>query len=357
MAGGSSGEKTEQPTPKKLRDSRKKGQVARSKEVAGTIGLVVLFAYIWINKDNLQDGFTQLFLVTGDAATLPFSMGLAQVADATAAHLSIQLLAPIIAITVAVAIVGNIIQVGFMASLESVKPSLNKLNPANALKKMVSAKNLMDFGKNILKVTILSIIIFLIVRDGLGDLVRSGSCGLNCTLPVFGSLIGQLIIFAMAIFIIAAGVDYALERWQWMKGLMMTKDEVKREYKEMEGDPHIKGRRKQLHREIINMETTQSTKRATAVVTNPTHFAVAIRYDREEAPLPVVLAKGENIFARQIIEVAEEFEVPIMQNVDLARALYDRAEIDELIPPDLIEPVAEVIRWVRKLAREKTINA
>ncbi len=156
----------------------------------------------------------------------------------------------------------------------------------------------------------------------------------------------------MAIFIIAAAADYGLERWQYTKGLMMTKDEVKREYKEMEGDPQIKGRRRQLHRELLTNDAVQATRRASAVVTNPTHIAVALRYDRDEAPLPVVLAKGENLIAQQILDVAERYDIPVMQNIDLARALHERVEIDQLIPADLIEPVAEVLRWVRRLARQ-----
>lgn len=352
MSQSSSGEKTEQPTPKRIRDARKKGQVARSKEVAGTLGLVVLLSYIWVRSDTLLDSFTDLVLISDRAATLRFDLALAQVADATM-NLLVEVLTPIIAIAILAAILGNIVQVGVLFAGEAVKPSLNKLNPASAIKKIVSAKNFIDFGKNIVKVMLLGLIVFLVIRSGIGDLVHAGSCGLACSLAVFSHLLIYLLVFSMAIFIIAAGIDYALERWQWIKGLKMTKDEVKREYKEMEGNPEIKGRRKQLHRELINSDVVQSTRRASAVVTNPTHIAVALRYDRDEAPLPIVLAKGENLLARQILEVAEEYDVPVMQNIDLARALYDRAEIDQLIPADLIEPVAEVLRWVRRLAQER----
>jgi type III secretion protein U len=352
MSGSSGGEKTEQSTPKRLRDARQKGQVARSKEIAGTLGLAILFAYVLVRSDALQQSFIELILVTANAAALPFDLALSQVGDATL-KLLMEAVVPIIAIAVLAAILGNVVQVGVLFAGEAVKPSLNKLNPASALKKIVSPKNLLDFGKNILKVTLLGLIIFIVVRDGIGDLVAAGPCGLPCSLPVFTHLVTHIIIFSMAIFIVAAAVDYALERWQYIKGLMMTKDEVKREYKEMEGDPHIKGRRRQLQRELLTSDTVQATRRASAVVTNPTHLAVALRYDRDEAPLPVVLAKGENLVARQILDVAEKHEVPVMQNVDLARALYDRAEIDQLIPADLIEPVAEVLRWVRRLAQER----
>lgn len=352
MSEGSSGEKTEQPTPKRLRDARQKGQVAKSKEIAGTLGLVLILAYILIRADAITDAFAGMVSATAYAVVLPFQQGLSLIVQAFRAVV-IQLLAPILGIAIMAAIVGNIVQVGVLFAPEAAKPSLKKLNPGAALKKMVSVKNFLDFGKNILKVLTLGILVLLIVRSGLGDLVRSGACGLECAVPVFASLTTQIIVYSMGIFIIAAGADYALERWQFIKGMMMTKDEVKREYKEMEGDPHIKGRRRQLARELLTSDSVQATRHASAVVTNPTHYAVAIRYDREEAPLPRVIAKGENLLARQIIEVAEAHDVPIMQNVDLARALYSTAELDQLIPSDLIEPVAEVLRWVRKLARER----
>jgi type III secretion protein U len=348
----SSGEKTEPPTPKRLRDAREKGQVARSKEIAGTLGLTILLAYVWFRADSLREAFAELIFVAANAASLPFAAGLGQMADA-ASTITVQLIAPVIGIAIVAAILGNIVQIGALFAFEAVKPSLNKLNPASALKKIVSAKNFLDFGKNIIKTALLSLVLLLVIRYGIGDLVRAGACGLGCTVAVFSRLMAYTIALSMFIFVAAAGVDYALERWQYMKGLKMTKDEVKREYKEMEGDPHIKGRRRQLHHELATSDAVQSTQRATAVVTNPTHLAVALRYDREEAPLPVVLAKGENLIARRIIEAAERFDVPVMQNIDLARALYDRGEIDQLIPQDLIEPVAEVLRWVRRLARER----
>jgi type III secretion protein U len=348
----SSGEKTEQPTPKRLRDARQKGQVAKSKEIAGTLGLVVILAYVLVRAGAIRDSFADMVLATANAAALPFEQALAQVIDAIV-RVSGILLLPVLAIAILAAIIGNIVQVGVLFAAEAAKPSLNKMNPAAALKKIVSVKALLDFGKNILKVLILGLLVFLVVRSGLGDLVRSGTCGLECVLPVFASLTTQIIIYSMAVFIVAAGADYALERWQFIKGLKMTKDEVKREYKEMEGDPLIKGKRRQLARELLTSDSVQATRHASAVVTNPTHLAVALRYERSEAPLPLVVAKGENQIAKQIVEVAEAYEVPIMQNVDLARALYETAELDQLIPSDLIEPVAEVLRWARKLAREQ----
>ncbi|MEM7025387.1 MAG: type III secretion system export apparatus subunit SctU [Pseudomonadota bacterium] len=356
MAGSSSGEKTEPPTPKRIRDARKKGQVARSKEIAGTLGMILLLSYVWFGGATIRDDFGELILAAGNSDSLPFESALSRMLSA-ASTVAMQVLVPVIGIAILAAVFGNMVQVGVLFAGEAVKPSLNKLNPLQAIKKIFSVKNLIDFGKNIIKVALLGLIVFLVVRDSLGDLVNSGACGLPCTAAVFSKMFTLIVVLSMAIFIIAAGVDYALERWQWIKGLKMTKDEVKREYKEMEGDPLIKGRRRQLHRELVNSDSVQATRGANAVVTNPTHIAVALRYDRSEAPLPVIVSKGENLIAKQIVEVAEEFDVPIMQNIDLARALYDQGEIDQLIPKDLIEPVAEVLRWVRRLEQERRAGA
>ena len=154
---------------------------------------------------------------------------------------------------------------------------------------------------------------------------------------------------AGAAFIVIAVADYAFQKRQYLKKLMMTKEEVKREYKESEGDPMIKSKRRQLHRELMTNNMLQNVRRASVVVTNPTRIAVALIYDGEETPLPLIAAKGENLLARRIIEIAREEGIPVMENVPLARALHQNGEIDRYIPSDLIEPVAEVLRWVQSL--------
>ncbi len=349
---GSSGEKTEQPTPKKLRDARQKGQVAKSKEIAGSLGLIGIFAYILMRKESLEESFLNLYLAAGEVSGLSFEAGFSVMTNALAA-VSLQILGPILAIALLAALIGNIVQTGVLFSVQAVSPDLNKVNPAQGIKKIVSTKNFINFGKEIIKVLLLGLIVFIAIRGSINDLMLSGYCGLDCSGAVLLHISTQVIVYSMAIFAISAGIDYALERWQYINGLKMTKDEVKREYKEMEGDPQIKGRRRQLHRELISSNQIGNVKNASVVVTNPTHLAIALRYVREETPLPLVIAKGEHLTAQQIVDVAEENDVPITQNIDLARALYDQAEVDNLIPSDLIEPVAEVLRWVRRIAKER----
>jgi type III secretion protein U len=152
---------------------------------------------------------------------------------------------------------------------------------------------------------------------------------------------------------VIAVFDFAYQRYSHIKGLMMSMDEIKQEYKQMEGDPHVKGHRRQLAQEIAMGEMVEKTRKASVVVTNPTHYAVALYYDEEETPLPIVLSKGQDLVAQQIVRVAKEEGIPVMQNVPLTRALMSTAEIDQYIPSELIEPVAEVLRALQRMADER----
>ena len=153
------------------------------------------------------------------------------------------------------------------------------------------------------------------------------------------------------VYVVIALADFGYQRFAYKKDLMMSKDEVKREYKESEGDPHIKGHRKHLHQELMMSGMVEKTRKASVVVTNPTHFAVALYYDDDKTPLPIVLAKGADLIAKRMIEIAREEGIPVMQNIPLARALYANAQLDQYIPSDLLEPVAEVLRVVRQVAQ------
>jgi type III secretion protein U len=167
--------------------------------------------------------------------------------------------------------------------------------------------------------------------------------------PAAGSLFASLIFRVAPVFLAVAAFDYFFQRWQYVKGLRMSKDEVKREYKEMEGDPQIKGKRKQLHQEMAMSNTLANVRKAQVVVTNPTQVAVALMYDEEKTPLPVIVGMGEGQLARRIVEIAREEGIPVMQNVPLARALLQDGVENEYIPADLIKPVAEVLLWVQSL--------
>lgn len=345
-------DKTEQPTAKKLRDARRKGQVAYSKDFTQTILILALFGYFIGNGPSMMERMGDLILLPGRLVDLPFAMAFDVVMRETGVIVA-GLMAPVLILALVAGVFGDMMQVGVNFAFEAVKPSAKKLNVASNAKNMVSKKNLVEFLKSLVKVAFLSVLVYLVVRGSLNDLMRVPPAGVPGVLDALGSLVGEIMAYTAVAYIVVAAFDFAFQRHSHTKQLMMSKDEVKREYKESEGDPHIKGKRKQLHQELMAGGMVQQSRKASVVVTNPTHIAVALKYDREETPLPLVLAKAEGVLAKRIMEVAAEEGIPVMRNVPLARALFETAEIDQYIPSDLIEPVAEVLRWVQQMDAPK----
>lgn len=344
-------EKTEQPTPKKLRDARKKGQVASSKEVASTALILSILGYLWVMSGVILDDFGDLLQLPALYFDAPFELALQQMAMALA-RLVVKILGPLIALVVVVAILSYYFQFGLVISFEPLKPSMKKLSPIAGVKRIISAKTLVEFIKSVIKITMLFIVLAVVIRDSIPDLVRAPYCGVDCLLPVLADLMRQMILVSAIVFIIIAAADLLYQRYAHTKQLKMTKDEVKREYKESEGDPLIKSKRRQLHQEMLTQRIEQNTRRATVLVTNPTRIAVALFYKDGETPLPIVTAKGENLIAKRMIEIAQEEGIPIMENVPLARSLHEQVDVEQYIPVDLIEATAEVLRWVAQLERD-----
>ncbi|HYD04676.1 MAG TPA: type III secretion system export apparatus subunit SctU [Reyranella sp.] len=341
-------DKTEPPTPKKLREAREKGEVAKSKDLVQGLLFVVIFAILLGNNQANMRTLGTLIVLPGDFYAMPFLVSVREVGT-MAINAAFAVMLPLIGAVMLTAIAGNMVQTGVLLAFKALKPNLNKLNPGAQLKNMFSVKTLIEFVKNVVKIAILAIILYGVLKAGLRDLLLSATCGLGCVLGVGSKMLIQILSYAAAVFLIIAAFDYFLQYQQHMKGLKMSKDEIKREYKEMEGDPHIKSKRKQFHHELMMEDTSQRVRKSSVLVTNPTEIAVAILYDAEETPLPLVLAKGEGYLAQRMIAIAREEGIPIMQNVPLARSLHSEAPVDQYIPSSLIEPVAEVLRWVQSL--------
>jgi type III secretion protein U len=271
MSGQSSGEKTEQPTAKKLRDSRKKGQVAKSKEVVSASLLTGLFVTLWVMSDYFVSRFSRMMLAPANHITYPFRIALETLLNEVMLTF-VQILAPILLIVFIFGIGANFVQIGALFTVEPIIPKFEKLNPMKALKNIFSMKNLFELVKSVVKITVLSILIGWVIMGGIDDLLKAPSCGLTCLISVFASLMKQIIIVTIIAFVIIAAFDLFFQRWQYTKNLMMTKDEVKREYKEMEGSPEIKGKRKQFHRELMEGQgggQSQKAKESSVLVTNP----------------------------------------------------------------------------------------
>lgn len=351
-----SSEKTEKPTPKKLRDARKKGQVAKSREVASAAVLVASFGTIWAGWDFFMKHLDTLISLPITLIHQPFDEALPALMRGTFYEICV-LSAMVAGPACIMAWAGNFFQVGFLFAPKAVKPEPGKLNPAKGLKNMFNMKNFIELVKSSLKIFILAGVLTAVLRGSLQDLILLPRLGLHGVQDVTGSVLGKMALATVAAFITVAAVDYWIQKKQFIKQHKMSKEEVKREYKEQEGDPLIKNQRKQIHREMAEESAPQKTRNATVVVTNPTHFAVALYYESGKVKLPKLLCKGRDHLALRMIAIAKEEGIPIMQNIPLARAIYRQTEAGTSLPRHLLEPVAQVLRWVRQQRiKEETAN-
>ena len=346
-----SGEKTEQPTHKRLRDSRKKGDVAHSKDFTQTLLILALLGYMAFNGSNIADALGRLLLIPASLIGVPFSIALPTAMMASLKE-AIWLLLPFVLIVLVVGILAETLQVGILLAFEKIKPSGKKLNVLSNLKNTFSKKNLVETLKSTVKILFLCALVTIVVRKDLPDMMTIPRAGLEALGDAVGSLIRTLLMNVALVYIIISLADLIWQRKQYRKKLMMSKDEVKKEYKESEGDPHIKHKRKHLHQEMA-MQAGKPARKPTVIITNPTHLAVALYYKQHETPVPQVIAKGEGPAAETIKREARKAGIPVMENVPLARALWRSTPVEAYIPDDLFEPVAEVLHLVRALT-EKT---
>jgi type III secretion protein U len=256
---------------------------------------------------------------------------------------------PVCIVAAIAVIIANVGQFGFLLALESLKPDITKLSPMSGFKKIFSTKTLLELVKSSIKITIFGVLLYTIIAKSIGPLVMLPFAtlfnGVSVVKPMLMSFIES---FMLCYLVIAVG-DYVLQQKMLTKDLMMTKDETKREMHESEGDPMIKGNRRRLQREMIFEDNSTATKKSTVLVTNPTHYAAAIFYERGKIMLPILRAKGTGFIALRMIAIAREENIPIVENVPLARALYNELEIGDIIPKELLGPVTEILRWVRTL--------
>ena len=345
----STGEKTEMPTPKKLRDARQKGQVCTSKDIVSTAILVVLFAILgWMGIALVDDSSMLIGYIGERMGGDPFAatnqaMGLT--AFIICKHSFIFVL-----VAAVIGIAANTAQIGFLFTLEPIIPKLEKLNPVEGAKKIFSMKNLFEFLKNVVKVCFLGYLLYKIIWASVPELLTMCYGTVDDIFPCLKLMLKRLAVYTAFGYIIIAVVDRLFQGRNFTKQMMMTKDEVKREYKEMEGSAEIKQAQRQFRDEIMNgADPVQAAKKSNVVVTNPTRLAVGIRFNAEEAPLPRICALGAGPTAKIIRETALEEGIPVMEDRPLARALYADGKIEDFIPDNLIEPVAEVLKWAKQI--------
>lgn len=349
-----SGEKTEDPTPKRLRDQREKGDVPNSKEVVSTFLVFSFMAFLFATLPGTVERLGAMIRLPGRFAGEPLEQVLPAVWSALWGEL-IGITLPFLMIALVGAVAASAAQFGLLLAFEAAKPKLDKLNPMQWFKKTFGLDNLIEFLKSVLKVVLVGLAAFLALRGGLNEILRVPICGVPCLREVTGDMLFRLALYVAVPAVLIAAADFAFTRWNFKRKNRMSKDEVKREYKESEGDPLIKGMRRSLHQQLLAEGQVQRAREASVLVVNPTHIAVALLYDREKVPLPMVTAIGTEMLAQRMIKAAEEVGVPVMRNVPLARALFEDATVDRYIPSHLIEAVAEVLRALRDLEAGKEV--
>ncbi len=353
MAEEDDASKTEDPSGKKIADARKKGQTAISNEIknwfmllGGTFGLVLMAPTIMLEvRAQIVPFIESPHAIPMDFQHLRFvfaeklmSVGL--------------ILAPLVGMLVFLALASNLGQTGPMYAPKKIEPDISKISLLKGIKRKFSMQSIVEFVKGILKISIVSLVSFGLTVPLLQDLALIPGMDLVQSLDRLHAIAIRLLTGTVAVMTVIAILDYVWQKYSFVKSMRMTKQEVKDEHKQSEGDPQIKARIRRLRQERAQRRMMAMVPDADVVVTNPTHYAIALQYKIEEMPAPKVVAKGVDFIARRIREIAEENDVAVVENPPLARALYAAVEIDEEIPPEHYKAVAEVIGYVMRLRGE-----
>ncbi|SFH62881.1 flagellar biosynthetic protein FlhB [Pseudobutyrivibrio sp. OR37] len=349
---GEGGEKTEDPTSKKLSDARKEGKVAKSKEVVNGVSLLGFFLalriFLGFAGVRIEEIFRWIYAFFPDIVNMKGGLTIQAFTGMFRGVLgkTLIILMPFLLIGFAADFVTNLVQVGWKPTLKPLEPKLSKFNPISGFKRIFSKQSIVNLILAIAKITLVFYIAYISIRDQAKTLFLFYDISLKAALSLIFQIIVDTGIKISVVYIALGLADYAYQRWKFKDDMKMTKQEVKDEYKNTEGDPQIKGKQRQRMMESSQRRMMSNVPKADVVITNPTHLAVAILYDNTKDDAPRVVAKGEDYLAKKIKDVAKESNVPIVENKPLARALYATVEIDETIPPELYQAVAEILAVV-----------
>lgn len=348
---GPGGEKTEEPTTKKLEDARKEGQVSKSQELTTAFSLMGLFLSLKIFCGMLGN---RLILSFSDTYSLISTVGAEEFNQNTYGRLltdgiiTVMLaILPFLAVAFLIAFVTNVVQVKWKVTGKPLMPKLSKMSPIKGFKKIFSMDKVMELIKAVAKILVISVIVYTTMKDKVDHLHVLYQIGnISAAVVYVGGEIIDLGIKVSAFFLIIGFADLFYQKRKFKKEMRMTKQEVKEEYKQTEGDPQIKGRIRQKMREASQRRMMQQLPEADVVITNPTHFACALKYDKEVNAAPVLIAKGADYVAAKIKESAKEYDIPIVENKPLARMLYYNVDLEQEIPTELYQMTAEVLSYV-----------
>ncbi|MEM8834125.1 MAG: flagellar biosynthesis protein FlhB [Pseudomonadota bacterium] len=340
-------QKTEEPTPKKIEESRKRGQVALSREInnwvmllAATLVVLGIGPYTLRGlKDHMQSYIEKAHIMPSAPGGFGFVLG-----DSFFEVIGVLML-PLIILMLA-AFLAPFIQIGPLFAPETIKPDIKKISPLQGFKRLFSMRSIMEFVKGILKIGIIGVVGVILLYPFYGSVEHMIGLPIAVMMDELHSLVLRLMMGILVVLLVVAIIDLIYQRFEHYKKMRMTKQELKDEYKQTEGDPHIRAKLRQLRQEKARARMMQAVPEADVVITNPTHYSLALKYDPDEMDAPLMVAKGVDDLAMRIREVAKENDVPLYENKPLARILYDTVEIDQMIPPEHYQAVAEVISYI-----------
>ncbi len=357
---GAGGEKTEPATSKKLQDARNEGQVAKSQELNYAISLIALFLilkiFISYIGENLFYNFAANYrkipdIIDESIGGMPIRMATLVINNTIVTILKI--LAPVLVIGFLVALLSNILQVGWKVTTKPMKPKFSKLNPLNGFKRIFSKDSMFELVKSIAKIGLILYVAYSAISDHRDELFLLYDIPLLQVILLVGDIVISAGLNISLVYMLVGIADWFYQKHKFKEDMKMTKQEVKDEYKNTEGNPEIKGRQRSKMREASQRRMMQDLPNADVVITNPTHYAVAIRYDASQFSAPIVVAKGENYLAMKIREAAKEHQIEIVENKPLARMLYANVDVGEEVPPELYQAVAEVLAFVYSLKENR----
>ncbi len=348
-------EKNEPASPRRREEARKKGQVAKSQEVASVAILVACLVYFYFGSaDMLRRIMDMMKRILREAGTMAVDgNSLQALATGLLYEFFLIILPLLLAVTVA-GLLANYFQVGFLFTAETIKPAFSKIDPIKGFKRLFSLKAMTDLVKNIAKICIIGAVAYFTVQGEMENTLLLTDQSIWGILVYMGEITFKIIFRTCWVLVLLAALDYLYQRWEFEKGIRMSKQEIKDEFRQTEGEPHVKARIRRLQREMARKRMMANVPKADVVITNPDHLAVALQYDAARMAAPVLLAKGAGLIAEKIREIARKNHIPIVENKPLARVIFKTVAVDEAIPEKLYRLVAEVLAYVYNLkARRK----
>ena len=346
-------DKTEEPTSKKIEDTRKEGQVAKSQEISSAVALMAAFLFLRFSMSFLSGRLLEVFHTFWQNIHFYANDDMAprtvwQLMLNVILYFFITIL-PALIIFLIVGFMAQKVQIKWMVTTKPLQPKLSKINPISGFKRIFSARSLINLLMSIAKVGIFGYLSYSVIKDNIGLIINAYDFSIEDNLANLFGVIFELGIKISAVYLILGVADLFYQRWKHKQDIKMTKQEVKDEYKNSEGDPAVKGQQKQRMRQASQRRMMQSVPEADVVITNPTHFAVALKYDNTLSQAPLVVAKGADYLAYKIRDIATENDIEIVENKPLARMLYSNVEVGDEIPPELYQSVAEVLAYVYRV--------